>query len=319
MADAYLKIRHAKRQNAQNLDISSMSLNNVPEDVFALKTLLHLNLSKNNLITIEKTIENMKNLVELNLEGNKIVFLPIELTSLPNLKIVKICDNPIAKNLVDWNLNWKESLKDFHKIKSETSLNDESSNNQVNLGKKVPFNFNMSKSKLNFMNNTFTSLHKKESPTGEIPKCVIFDRPSEAKILMNLSNSTLPVRIQSGNINKREALNTIIKSKSIIKVDTQNIINENSTHQTIPSPTENSTQELKSKLTKYEEEIKHLKSLQKKAEDDNIIIIKNLEDEIKKLKCHKNPNESLKTEEKKTLINNKRNWMEEDLPSGIIN
>lgn len=257
MSDVYLKIRHAKRQNAQNLDLSHQNISHVPEDVYNLKYLLNLNLSNNSLSKIDKLIENLKNLSELNLESNQIENLPIELAYLNNLKNVNIKNNPIESKLIDWNLNWKQSLKNFYEIKLNEDQNSNSDNKIIKIKetniinnnlegiqdglmtetnhKKTPFSFNMSNTKLSFMNNTVTKFNKK--PIYEIPKCQIFDNHKDDNFakqdLSNSQNNHIKKseeitfdqikkdssqnnlkRIQSGKINKKEALNAVLKLKS---------------------------------------------------------------------------------------------------------
>jgi hypothetical protein len=113
MSELNLKLRHAKRQNAQNLDLSNLEIESVPVELFQLKSLLILNLSNNKISEIDKQIENLKNLSELNLENNNISNLPVEILNLPNLSKLNLSNNPINGKLKDFNLNWKISLKEF--------------------------------------------------------------------------------------------------------------------------------------------------------------------------------------------------------------
>jgi hypothetical protein len=405
MIDVNLKIRHAKRQNAQNLDLSCLSLTIVPEDLFSIKTLLNLNLSRNSLTSLDRAVENLKNLTELNLEENQLNDLPIELTNLINLKTVKIRGNPVENFLVDWNFNWKESLKEFLEKKvnansnsntnSDSNIFSSNTNTQVNTNsitnKKIPFNFNMTKSSLGFMNNTFTNLNKKESITGEIPKCSLFENsntqeqnknlnkiPEEIRRLSSRPKPNTPVRIESANFNKKEALNTILKTRLSIKSEKnnsdqqtesdlekikltskenhikntstdiqgyvlKNLINDkqNEKEQLQEDKIriyEDEIKTLNQKLDEYDEEIKKMKKLQFKSEEKNLNIIKQLEQEINMLKMHSGQvinnihivDNSISKEGTKNnlnlyhvdqvsakgIINNKRNWMDDDLPQG---
>ena len=52
MSDIKLKIRHAKRGNERNLDLSNMGLIEVPMDITQLTTLESINLSGNRLTNL---------------------------------------------------------------------------------------------------------------------------------------------------------------------------------------------------------------------------------------------------------------------------
>jgi hypothetical protein len=238
------------------------------------------------------------------------------------------------------------------------------------------------------MNNTFTNLNKKETMTGDIPKCSLFDKYKEQKIksieisdeikrLTSNKKLTTPVRIQSANLNKKEALNTILNTKFSIKTDTSisnknsdfnfdkvnltsvdeiknknNLMKENSENKFLKKIDDSSPQEgqmknheekikeLSNQLKVYEDEIKRLKELHLKTEEKNLSMIKQLEEEIKQLKIQKfaqktdnihsvdnsinnigNINFNVTNEDKvssKSVLNNKRNWMDDDLAQGIF-
>ena len=71
MSDVKLKIRHAKRGNERHLDLSGMSMTELPIDITQLTLLESLNLSNNKLITLKK-IETLPNLREVNASYNMI-------------------------------------------------------------------------------------------------------------------------------------------------------------------------------------------------------------------------------------------------------
>jgi hypothetical protein len=315
MTDVNLKIRHAKRQNAQNLDLKDFNLESIPIEVYSLKTLLYLNLSNNKLSTIDKAIENLKILTELNLNNNAITTLPIELTTLPNLKIVKIEQNPIYDKLEDFNYNWKESLKNFlngptdntNSVLNETNIDKikqilDSSNNTEDLNNKKP-SFDLTSSKFNF-NNTLGNFNMKNI-VKEIPKCNIFDNKDSVKFLSNLNNSR--IRIQSGNINKKitsfnEPVQSIYKNESTS--DTLKINEE-----AISTNDKAELDLMKQKIESLEKEIKNLHTISTEKEEESKNTIRLLQVELKSLK--------LKGETIENVITNKRNWMSDT--STIVN
>ncbi len=69
--DIKLKIRHAKRGNEKQLDLSGMGLSELPVDITQLTLLESINLSNNKLINL-KRIEQLPNLREINASNNQI-------------------------------------------------------------------------------------------------------------------------------------------------------------------------------------------------------------------------------------------------------
>ena len=69
--DIKLKIRHAKRGNEKQLDLSGMGLSELPVDITQLTLLESINLSNNKLINL-KRIEYLPNLREINASNNQI-------------------------------------------------------------------------------------------------------------------------------------------------------------------------------------------------------------------------------------------------------
>ena len=65
MSDIKLKIRHAKRGNERNLDLSNMGLIEVPMDITQLTTLESINLSGNRLTNL-RGIEQLQDLRMIN-------------------------------------------------------------------------------------------------------------------------------------------------------------------------------------------------------------------------------------------------------------
>jgi hypothetical protein len=367
MTDVNLKIRHAKRQNAQNLDLKECNLESIPNEVFQLKTLLNLNLSSNKLTTIDKAIENLKILTELNLENNFITSLPEEILSLPNLKYLRLTNNPIYDHLEDFNLNWKESLREYLKNKDKDKDKEVSTSQSQKIGekfennlstnlnnqnvpfpnKKVPFTIN-SGMKINLHNHTLGNFNllKRDSLTAQsnqpldnkknVPiiegttNTFISTKERERENLLLSSNNNNPIRIQSGNINKKLAMNTILKNrKSVNNVNTdkeEKIENEISSNlpnlhkePNLNNETENNShlesiklkekndelEKLKNKIENLEIELRQIKQQNLKKEEDYKNNLRLLEGEIKNLKIKGDSEKKVEN-----IITNKRNWMD---------
>jgi hypothetical protein len=373
MTDVNLKIRHAKRQNAQNLDLKDCKLESIPIEVFQLKTLLNLNLSNNKLTSVDKSIENLKNLTEFNIENNSINSLPEEILSLPNLKYLRLINNPIYDQLQDYNLNWKESVREFLYKKEEISQDleikktDEKNENISSTGcilnnqnlpsqnKKVPFTIN-SGLKVNLFNHTLGNFNliKRDSLTAESNQpqindtkkislvsegtCNIFPLKERENLLLssNHINNTNQIRIPSGNINKKLAMNTILKNRKSVNSDKEEFENqENCDNQTKLKKLENrenssklfkepknrenddyllleyklkqqneEMEKLKNKIENLQIELKQTKQLNFNMEEDYKNNLKLLEGEIKILK-NKGMEKNVEN-----IITSKRNWME---------
>ena len=95
MSDVRLKIRHVKRGGETKLDLSGMSLTEIPNDVFTLANLESLDISENSIRTLDKisTLQNLKNLYVRN---NKISALPESILELTQLENLKLDGNPVA-------------------------------------------------------------------------------------------------------------------------------------------------------------------------------------------------------------------------------
>jgi len=78
MSEIKLKIRHAKRANERSLDLSGMSLTEIPIDIVQLTMLETLNVSNNKLTSL-KRVEQLPNLKDIIAQNNNINILPQEL------------------------------------------------------------------------------------------------------------------------------------------------------------------------------------------------------------------------------------------------
>lgn len=60
-------LRHAKRSNNKELDLSKRDLSFIPKDVFSIRAIEVLNLSQNKIATIEPAIADLFRLKTLNI------------------------------------------------------------------------------------------------------------------------------------------------------------------------------------------------------------------------------------------------------------
>ena len=97
MSDVSLKIRHAKRGNEKHIDLSNMSLIELPSDLFKLGLLESINLSNNKLTNLRR-IEQLPNLREIVAQNNQISQLPSEMSELYCLETIVLLGNPIVNS-----------------------------------------------------------------------------------------------------------------------------------------------------------------------------------------------------------------------------
>ena len=71
LSDIKLKIRHAKRGNERNLDLSGMGMSELPADITQLTMLENLNISNNKLNNLRR-VEQLPNLKSINAQNNQI-------------------------------------------------------------------------------------------------------------------------------------------------------------------------------------------------------------------------------------------------------
>jgi Leucine-rich repeat (LRR) protein len=148
-SDIAIKLRGAKRNNQQDLNLSGKNIDCLPSDLYKITSLVSLNLSNNKLTEIDKQIDNLKNLKELDLSANNFIDLPIEIISLPNLNTLNLKDNPIINCIPDYSIkNWRNPLKNYlvNKIKNS---NNGLPQNEI----KASFNEDMLSTKRNWMEN----------------------------------------------------------------------------------------------------------------------------------------------------------------------
>ncbi len=97
-SDIKLKIRHAKRSNAKNLDLSGMGITDLPIDITQLTMLETLNISNNKLSSLKK-LEALPNLREINAANNIITALHPELADMYSLDTLILVGNPIVNGM----------------------------------------------------------------------------------------------------------------------------------------------------------------------------------------------------------------------------
>jgi internalin A len=72
MTELSVYLRHAKRSNKKDLDLSNRELTSIHKEIFSMRTLEELDLSNNKLTSIEPEIKELLRLKILNLENNSL-------------------------------------------------------------------------------------------------------------------------------------------------------------------------------------------------------------------------------------------------------
>jgi len=100
LSDIKLKIRHAKRGNEKNLDLSGMGMSELPVDITQLTMLETLNISNNRLTSLRR-IEQLPNLRAVNAQNNLINQLHPELQDMYCLDSINLVGNPVVNTFPD--------------------------------------------------------------------------------------------------------------------------------------------------------------------------------------------------------------------------
>ena len=95
MSDIKLKIRHAKRGNERQIDLSNMGLMEIPIDINQLTNLESINISGNRLKHL-RGIEALGDLKVINAQNNNITQLHEEMQELERLETLNLIGNPIV-------------------------------------------------------------------------------------------------------------------------------------------------------------------------------------------------------------------------------
>ncbi len=93
--DALEKINEAKKNNETVLNLRSMRLDMLPEDIWQLKNLKELAISGNQLTELSSKIGQLTNLNVLDLAGNELDSLPSEIGQLKNLGMLLLYSNKL--------------------------------------------------------------------------------------------------------------------------------------------------------------------------------------------------------------------------------
>lgn len=94
---AIKRINEAEERRDPKLDLASLELNRLPEEIGKLKFLKHLYLYKNKLSCLPTEIGELKNLQTLFLTGNRLEYLPKEIGELSNLTELYLGFNRLKK------------------------------------------------------------------------------------------------------------------------------------------------------------------------------------------------------------------------------
>jgi Leucine-rich repeat (LRR) protein len=92
--------------SSKQLKLISRGLDSIPDAVWELPQLTHIDLSCNNLTSISPAIENLQNLIDLKLNRNKLTSIPsVSLGSLSNLIELELSNNGLTSFLEDLPIN----------------------------------------------------------------------------------------------------------------------------------------------------------------------------------------------------------------------
>ncbi|MCB8751633.1 leucine-rich repeat domain-containing protein [Planktothrix agardhii] len=89
------KIQQVKQQRLTELDLTNISLTEIPTEVFELEWLEKLNLSENELTSIPESITHLTNLSELNLCCTQLTSVPESISRLTNLSSLNLSYNQL--------------------------------------------------------------------------------------------------------------------------------------------------------------------------------------------------------------------------------
>lgn len=321
MTDVLNKIKHAKRQNSQNLNLSNMNIETLPDEFYQLKSVLFINLSNNKLKTLSDQIENLVNLREINLQCNQIETLPKEITNLANLSSVMLQDNPIYPSLKEFKFNWKESIREYLNNPTGKIISDDqgktSSTEMKRPSSSKPMHNKPFDPKVMFGNlagTTSTGFLKRNSRgdpgiIGDIPRCHLFNHNPEGATKLKLKSfnklkltkTNEDIKPENNRLEDKEeedyAFDDKIEddetNKEHIQADYKNILADNNINEGIKKEFSLKEKEYKEIILNLEKEIKELKEDNKKLQT---IVPSKLTDEPPKIN---------------TSIINKRNWMDD--------
>lgn len=99
--DALEKIAKAKETQSKEIDVSSLSLSEVPKELFALHHLEKINLSGNYLTTLPAAFNQLSQLTSLTLDKNYLEEFPIVIFELEKLEVLHLNESglPIPSDI----------------------------------------------------------------------------------------------------------------------------------------------------------------------------------------------------------------------------
>ncbi|MGR3279515.1 leucine-rich repeat domain-containing protein [Acaryochloris marina NIES-2412] len=99
--EAQHRIQVAQETKALELDLSELSLTQIPTGIIQLTKLQKLNLSSNRLSSLPPEIGQLTKLQTLDLRGNKLSSLPVEIEKLRQSTKVTVEGNPLPPHILE--------------------------------------------------------------------------------------------------------------------------------------------------------------------------------------------------------------------------
>lgn len=93
--EALLRIREAKDEGLEKLDLTGLGLEELPTEIWKLSQIKTLYLNQNSLRSVSPNIDRLSELEQLSLTANKLSSLPPEIGSLNNLKLIFLNRNQL--------------------------------------------------------------------------------------------------------------------------------------------------------------------------------------------------------------------------------
>lgn len=90
------RIAEALKSKSDSVDLSNCRMNALPEQLFRMTKIKHLNLSNNSLSVLPAEISRLSTLETLDISDNSIDELPLELTEIKGLKTFEYNNNPLS-------------------------------------------------------------------------------------------------------------------------------------------------------------------------------------------------------------------------------
>jgi Leucine-rich repeat (LRR) protein len=148
METALQRIQLAKETNATSLDLVNLGLDDLPAELFELRSLTALYLGINQLVDIPKDIGQLSSLTRLHLSNNKLVDIPKEISQLSSLTALYLYNNQLVdipneigqlSSLTELYLDHNQLLAIPNEIGQLSSLThlDLSSNKLVDIPKEI--------------------------------------------------------------------------------------------------------------------------------------------------------------------------------------